>query len=392
MKLINWLILLSVFVLIACNKDDDDTSVTQPLVLQQEEPVEQVLNLPETPYNYSVYTVPNHFGAPPITNLDNTPNTNPVTDEGATLGRVLFYDKSLSLNNSVACASCHKQELAFSDDAAFSTGFEEGLTGRNSMGLSNAMYYENEKFFWDERAATLEEQVLMPIQDPIEMGMDLDNLVEKLETLSYYKELFENAFGTTEITSEKISLALAQFVRSMVSYQSKLDEGLAQIQGPAGPTDDVPGFSAEENRGREIFNTPQLGGCSGCHATELQVGIEALNNGLDASTTDGGLADVTGLTTDEGKFKVPSLRNIELTGPFMHDGRFTTLTEVIEHYNSGVENHPNLDNRLRVPGQPNQVKRLNLSTSDKLALEAFLKTLTDQVFLTDEKFSDPFID
>lgn len=385
---LSWMFLL--LFAIGCSKDDDgnNNSGNQNTPTQQDQ-TEDVLDLPDAPFNYSDITLPDYFNAPNLIAEDNTPNSNPITDEGATLGRILFYDKNLSLNNTISCASCHKQDLGFSDDADFSIGFEGGLTGRNSMGLSNAKYYANGHFFWDERAETLEDQVLMPIQDHIEMGMTLDSLVDKLGNVDYYKTYFQDAFGDSVVTSERISLALAQFVRSIVSYQSKYDEGRAMINGPVAMDQEFSNFTDEENRGMEVFRTPQLGGCGGCHTTDLQVGVEALNNGLDATTTDAGLASVTNLTTDEGKFKVPSLRNIALTGPFMHDGRFETLEEVIEHYNSGVQNHPNLDNRLRGPGG-NGVKQLNLSESDKQALVAFLHTLTDPTVAEEEKYSDPF--
>ncbi|MEO0341177.1 MAG: cytochrome c peroxidase, partial [Bacteroidota bacterium] len=254
--------------------------------------------------------------------------------------------------------------------------------------------YEGGAFFWDERAATLEDQVLMPIQDHIEMGMTLEELVPKLQEEDYYHILFERAYGDSIVTSERISLALAQFVRSMVSYQSKYDQGLEMARGNA--QNGLPNFTALENLGMQLFNGPN---CGVCHTTPLQIGIGAQNNGLDAQTTDEGLGAVTRNPRDDGKFKSPSLRNIAVTGPYMHDGRFATLMEVVEHYNSGVQAHPNLDPRLRAggpggPGGPmnNQPRRLNLTEEEKQALVAFLETLTDEVLLTDEKFSDPFID
>ncbi len=349
----------------------------------------KTLNLPSEPYNYSNITLPNHFQVNPVQVANNTPSTNPVTDLGSTLGRVLFYDKNLSANNTIACGSCHLQSKSFTDPAQFSNGFEGGKTGRHSMSLANALFYENGKFFWDERAATLEDQVLMPIQDQIEMGMTLENLVPKLQALDYYKVLFRQTYGDTTVTTERISKSLAQFIRSMVSYQSKYDEALNGQNGPTNPGTNLTGLTAEENLGRQVFSDPARGGCAGCHSTDLFIGREALNNGLDATTTDKGLAGVTGLATDEGKFKVPSLRNVALTAPYMHDGRFATLEQVIEHYNSGVKAHPALDNRLKAPGT-NQPKRLNLTAAEKTAVVAFLNTLTDNTFINDEKFADPF--
>ena len=347
----------------------------------------QVLDLPDGFYNYESATVlPNHLDDNDIRREDNTPNNNPVTDEGATLGRVLFYDAKLSANNTIACASCHLQENAFADPSALSAGFEGILTGRNSMGLTNARFYRNGNFFWDERANTLEDQVLMPIQDHIEMGMTLAELVPKLQAEEYYKVLFRQTFGDETVTSDRVSLALSQFVRSMSSFNSKYDIGLAQgggnNGGPGGG--DITGFTAQENLGRRLFAQE---GCAQCHSTDLFVGDEARNNGLDAIITDNGLGNVTGNNNDNGKFKVPSLRNIELTAPYMHDGRFATLEEVVEHYNSGIQNSATLDNRLRRGNQP---ERLNLSNAEKAALVAFMETLTDIEFTTDVRYTNPF--
>lgn len=377
----------SISVLAACNKKEDAQTPQTPT--SDTEILAKTLDLPSDPYNYSNINLPAHFMAGNVQGANNTPSTNPTTDLGATLGRVLFYDKNLSANNTISCASCHLQSKSFTDPEKLSIGFEGGKTGRNSMSLANAMFYQNGKFFWDERANTLEEQTLMPIQDLVEMGMTLEKLVPKLQALDYYKVLFRQTYGDTVITTDRISKALSQFVRSMVSYQSKYDQALNTQGGPVPPGTTLSGLSTEENLGRQVFFDPNKGGCAGCHRTELFIGEEALNNGLDATTTDKGLADVTNLATDEGKFKVPSLRNAELTGPYMHDGRFATLEQVVEHYNSGVKAHPALDNRLKVRGT-NQVKRLNLTANEKTALVSFLKALTDNTFITDEKFSDPF--
>ncbi len=343
-----------------------------------------VLNLPATPFNYANVQLPGYFLNNDLQREDNTPNNNPITDNGATLGRVLFYDKKMSANNTVSCASCHQQEHGFSDPNVLSVGFEGGLTGRNSMGLANARYYQNGRFFWDERANTLEDQVLMPIQDHVEMGMTLTELVTKLSAESYYEPLFTAAFGNNEVTSNRISLALAQFVRSMVSYQSKYDAGLAQTNNPQA---NFPNFTQSENMGKNLFFSNRTR-CSDCHDTNAFIGDQARNIGLDAVFTDLGVAGATGNNNDTGEFKVASLRNIALTAPYMHDGRFATLGEVVDHYNNGVQNSQFLDNRLR---QGNGVRRLNLSAQERQALIDFLNTLTDNNFITDEKFSDPFI-
>lgn len=332
--------------------------------------------LPAASLNYNT-PLPAHFNTPPplgsVIGADNTPADNAITNAGATLGRVLFYDRRVSANDAVSCATCHVQSAGFADTARLSRGFAGGRTGRHSMSLTNARFYQRGRFFWDERSATLEAQVLQPIQDGIEMGMSLDNLVTKLRVTSYYPKLFTDAFGSSEITSDRIARALAQFVRSMVSANSRFD--MAFVNG-------VPNFNAltpQERLGHAIFNGPNAG-CSRCHGTNAQISTNVFNNGLDAVITDAGAGN--------GRFKTPSLRNIEVTGPYMHDGRFATLEQVVDHYDSGVQNNPGLDPGLRTP--TGQVRRLNLSPNDKAALVAFLKTLTDQAFLTDVRFADPF--
>ncbi|MCA9715441.1 MAG: cytochrome-c peroxidase [Myxococcales bacterium] len=353
-------------------------------------------------YNYANPDLPDHFRVPAVENLDNTPADNPVTDAGATLGRVLFYETALSQNESIACASCHEQSTGFSDVVALSEGFDGGHTGRNSMGLANNRYYDPGRYFWDERADTLEDQVLMPIQDSVEMGLTLDELVERVSARSYYAPLFEDAFGDANVTSDRISRALAQFVRAMVSYQSRFDEGLAQAGDILAP---FPNFSDQENQGKALFLGPQAR-CGVCHLVNAPpppgqpptLANQAIfmfdrpsNNGLDANTQeDEGVGAVTGNPQQNGQFKIPSLRNIALTAPYMHDGRFETLADVIEHYNSGIQAHPNLDPVLR--GPDNQPVQLNLTQAEKAALAAFLDTLTDDALLTDPKFSDPFVD
>lgn len=341
------------------------------------------LLLPATPANYAAPVLPPNFLVQPIVGQNNTPANNPVTDAAATLGRALFYDKRLSLNRTVSCASCHLQEHGFSDPRRLSVGFEGGLTARNSMGLTNARWYQRRSFFWDERAATLEVQVLQPIQDPTEMGMTLPALVTRLTAEPYYATLFTNAFGSPTVTSDLISRALAQFVRSIISTQSKYDLGVAA-------TPPFSNLTAEETRGRALFNAP--GSCSSCHGTDNFVpGNNIFNNGLEFPYVDLGRGGVTGVAADNGKFKVPSLRNIERTAPYMHDGRFATLEQVIDFYSTGVVDNPNLSQQLRLPPQQGGgVRRPNFTATQKADLVAFLKTLTDTNVATDVKFSDPF--
>lgn len=397
MRLAHLTALLSSFVLmvilLSCSKDESAAS-SESETLGTAAP-----QLPETPYDYVSLNLPAHFtndvpGQPLPTSIngtDNTPADNPITNEGATLGRVLFYDTNLSANGTVSCASCHQQSKGFSDDAVLSIGFEGGLTGRHSMTLINARFYERGRFFWDERAETLEDQVLMPFQDPVEMGMTLEQVVAAVEEQSFYPELFQAAFGSEEVTTERIARALAQFVRSIVSTASKYDEGRALSDSPGAP---FPNFTAEENLGKDLFFQPIPNGggaCFGCHTTEAFISADPgpQNNGLDAeSTTDLGAGEVFDNPIFEGRFKTTSLRNIELTAPYMHDGRFATLEEVVEHYNSGIQDHPTLSPALTdANGDPVQ---LNFSAEEKAALVVFLRTLTDESVSTEEKWSDPF--
>lgn len=351
--------------------------------------------LPPTPFDYvnanadiPAY-IKNFIAANPV--LDITPADNPITNDGATLGRVLFYDKSLSQNNTIACASCHHQDKGFVDGEKFSKGFENGLTRRNSMPIVNLRYFGTKAMFWDLRAATLEEQVLMPIQDHIEMGIpSLTALTDKLKAISYYPSLFNKAFGSTEITSGKIAKALAQFIRSIVSFDSKFDKGL---------DNDFANFSVAEKAGMQQFK--QLN-CSECHSDlgthfsgpkitmipfqniGLNIGFGA-NNGLDVTYTDNGIGERTGLAQDMGTFKMPSLRNVELTAPYMHDGRFATLEEVLTHYQSGIKNNSNVGIQLPIGGYA-----ASLTDQNKANIILFLKTLTGTNIVSDVKYSDPF--
>ncbi|MDO6707280.1 cytochrome-c peroxidase [Photobacterium sp. 1_MG-2023] len=308
---------------------------------------------------------------------DNTPRDNELRNPVAKLGRILFYDVRLSANNTKSCASCHQQEHGFTDPAQLSVGFEGGHTGRNSMGLSNARYYDPGRFFWDERAATLEDQTLMPIQDPVEMGMNLFDLETKLGLTSFYGQLFTDAFGDEAITSQRMALAMAQFMRSMVSYESKFDLAVqAELNNDPNPV-----LSAQEQRGLVLFEDLN---CTNCHTTMAFVMDRNHNNGsVSNNNPDQGVGGNLA-----GFFKTGSLRNIAVGAPFFHDGHLPDLMSVIEFYNSGVNNHNNLSPDLRDrTGRP---VRMNLTQADKEALVAFLETLTDEGFLSNPIFSDPF--
>jgi cytochrome c peroxidase len=331
--------------------------------------------LPDAPYTINA----SNFPPPAI------PSDNALTREGVLLGRMLFYDKQLSKNNTQSCASCHNQQNGFSDTAKFSIGIH-GLPGkRHAMSVVNLAWNSNH-FFWDGRANLLRDQALMPIEDALEMDESLPNVVAKLQATNNYPTQFQKAFGTTTITPLLISKAMEQFMNSIVSNNSKFDDYKAGITT----------LTAEEERGRFLFFTeynpsfPAASGadCQHCHGGANFENDKYMNNGLDtdAGITDIGREKATGLPTDKAKFKVPSLRNVALTFPYMHDGRFKTLEEVIGHYNA-VTNSATLDGSF-LQQLPNG--GLQLSAFDKKALVAFLKTLTDNKLATDARYSNPF--
>lgn len=334
------------------------------------------LSTPTLPTTLAAYAdartvLPVHYASGVVAATDNA-GANPITDAGATLGRVLFYDPRLSANDRRSCADCHHQSLAFGDTARLSVGFNGGLTGRHSMALANARYYARGRFFWDERAPTLEAQVVTPIQDATEMGMTLDALEVKLAATSYYPALFTAAFGTPVVTRDRVASALAQFVRSMVSAGSRYDQAFA-----GGGAPNLAVLTAQEQQGELLFRARR---CDACHSTPAQVSDNVHNNGLDATITDVGAGG--------GRFKAPSLRNVGVRGRFMHDGRFSSLAEVVEFYSSGVQGSPNLDGRLTAPG--GAPIRANFTSVEKDAMVAFLNALTDTAFLTDPRFASPF--
>jgi cytochrome c peroxidase len=316
------------------------------------------------------------------------PVDNPLTKEGVALGRMLFYEKMLSNNNTVSCASCHQQQKAFTDGRPVSTG-SEGLTGkRSSMSLVNLLW--NKRFFWDGRSTTLEEQALIPIQDPVEMHQSLEEAVNKLQKDAVYPLKFKQVFGTETITPQQIAKALAQFQRTLISANSKYDQYLNKQYQP----------TSLELAGEALFMTHPVAGrlrggnCGDCHGGFLTTLGNFHNNGLDTESADAGLQAVTGRASDKGKFRAPSLRNIAITAPYMHDGRFNTLQEVLDHYNDHIRMSETLDplileasNEQVVPGE--QIK-LHLTQQEKTAIIAFLQMLTDSTFITDARFSNPF--
>lgn len=318
--------------------------------------------------------------------VDNTPADNQLTNNGAALGRVLFYDTRLSIDNNTACATCHKQEDAFADGLQFSTGFEGGLTTRNSMALCNLV--NSKELFWDGRTQTLEQLALEPVSHPVEMGFEkLDLLPKKLALTDYYAPLFAKAFGSEDITEHRIAQAIAQFIRSMASYSAPIDN-TSVPHGSWNPS--VPNFTASEKAGLQLFSQS---GCANCHTGANFGGTQFDNIGLEINYSDAGMG--TKGSKKEGFFKVPSLRNIELTAPYMHDGRFATLKEVLEHYSENIQPHSNLSPILTNASwndpTDNSPIRFKFSAQNITDLEAFLKTMTDQNLVKNEKYSDPFI-
>ena len=370
-------LLFVLLVITNCKKETNTQSCETPLWQSE-------TSVPANPFNYKNPALPSFFYNQFVSVLDNTPSHNQITDWGATLGRVLFYDKRLSKNRTISCGSCHIQAYGFSDTARFSKGLNHQRTPRHSMGLVNARYYASGNFFWDERANSLEEQVLMPIQDEIEMDMSLDSVVLRLKKIDYYPQLFNLAFGSFNIDSIVISKALAQFVRSLVSFNSKYDKG--RVTASSSEVDFI-NFSLSENRGKSIFFNNGILNCSGCHHTDLFLGDNPRNNGMQV-TADSGVGSHTGLIRDLYTFKTPSLKNIAIRPPYMHNGIFKSLEQVVNHYSDNIADHAYLDPHFRTSN--GGVAQLNLNSQEKRDLINFLNTLTDEVILTDEKFSDPF--
>jgi cytochrome c peroxidase len=344
--------------------------------------------------NYANQSIPGYI------TKDNSAG-NSITDKGATLGRVLFYDKNLSSNNTISCASCHQQANAFGDTNLASNGVN-GTTGRHSMRLINTRFAVENKFFWNERAATLEFQTTQPIEDHIEMGFSgtsgdegFSGLITKLNQLDYYKELFKFVYGTEEITESKVQTALAQFIRSIQSFDSKYDNGRAQVANEGQP---FPNFTSQENQGKNLFLTPPVFdatgnrtgggvGCAGCHAApEFDIAPNSGNNGII------GILNGTGI--DITNTRAPSLRDLvkldgTLNGPMMHTGVITSLQAAIGHYGTIniAPGNTNLDPKLRPNGFG---QRLNFNSQEVNALIAFLRTLSGSNVYVDTKWSNPF--
>ena len=363
------LISLSILIITACNRQQP--TIEEPIVRAIPYDLEAII--PSNPYlgNFVI------------------PEDNPMTEQGIELGRMLFYEKMLSVDNSMSCASCHKQEFAFTDGLATSKGID-GISGdRSSMALVNLLW--DEKFFWDGRENSLEDQALRPIENPIELHQKLGDAVKKIQESDIYPTKFKSAFGDDKVTADRIAKAIAQFERTLISTNSKYDKYMrGEVQ-----------FTSEELYGMQLMQHPEPtgfledrgGNCADCHKFNNFTDPEGemRNNGVDETVVDLGLELVTGDSKDRGKMKIPTLRNIAVSAPYMHDGRFNTLEEVLNHYNhSNIRHHENVDILVR-SGYNNPVdSTLSLTETEKNAIIAFLKTLTDEEFLTNPAFSNPF--
>lgn len=304
---------------------------------------------------------------------------NLVTTEGVLLGRHLFYDPILSRDSTISCASCHVQKFAFADNKTFSTGINGALSRRNAMPLFNLAW--NKSFFWDGSSKSIEKQALVPVRMHNEMNLDWTEAEKRIQESLFYKQLFKKAFGNVKIDSLLIAKAIAQFERTLISNNAKYDR---VIQGKDN-------FSESELSGFVLVNDQSMADCLQCHITDAHaLGTNGLfaNNGLDTENEikDLGLYNVSKKDKDTGKFKVPSLRNIALTAPYMHDGRFKTLEEVIDFYSEGVQSSKHIDSKMQYVHQSG----VQLTDKEKVDILAFLHTLTDSVFILNPKFSSPF--
>lgn len=316
------------------------------------------------------------------------PETNPITKNGVELGRHLFYEKKLSIDNSISCGSCHLQSKGFTDGLKVSIGVRKQTGKRSSMALTNLLFLPK-NFFWDGRSTDLEHQIIFPITDPVEMDEKIESVILKLKSDKKYEQLFLNAFQNLEINQDKIVKALAQFERTLLSTNSRYDQYLQKKYN----------LSASEERGKKLFyqhpdgnlrNVPRGGNCGDCHSGSLQTDNLMHNNGLDDTFLDVGLENFTGLKSDRAKFRTPSLRNIELTAPYMHDGRFETLEDVLNHYNDHVKHTEFTDPLMLASNLGGSLpQELGLTPTEKQDIINFLKTLTDSDFITNPIFAQP---
>jgi cytochrome c peroxidase len=399
--------------IVSCSKNDTLSTALNNTVVDNKAPVKLPVIVAIDPYaatklafgtnidptnllNYANQTKPTYI-------LKDNTGTNAITNQKATLGRVLFYDKNLSTNNTISCASCHKQNFAFSDTALMSNGVEGGLTVRHSMRLINSRFANENKFFWNERAASLEIQTTMPIQDHLEMGFsgvngrgNMASLIAKLSKISYYNELFKFIYGDTVVTEARMQESLAQFIRSIQSFDSKYDAGRALVRNDNDP---FPNFTATENTGKNLYMTPPVfnnngiritggAGCNGCHnAPEFDIDPNSRNNGV--------IGVIGSNDIELNDTRAPSLRDLlktdgTINSRMMHNGVFNNLAAVLAHYNNIPANprNNNLDGKLR---PNNNTQQLDLTTTERDALIAFMKTLAGTSVYIDKKWGNPFL-
>lgn len=326
--------------------------------------------------NYSGYFEPTYvnlelpLGFPQM----EIPIDNPFTEEGIELGRHLFYDNNLSSDNTMSCGSCHKPSMGFADSNRFSIGVDNIRGTRQSMPIINIGWAK--RFFWDGRAMTLEQQIIEPVEDPIELHETWKNAVTKLNTIPKYKPMFKKAFGTNVIDSLNAAKAIAQFMRTMISGNSRFDKFRRnEIR-----------LTTQEINGKASFESLTGADCFHCHGGVLFTDYSFQNNGLNPTHTDSGFGGVTMNPNDIGKFKVPTLRNLLFTAPYMHNGKFQNLDEVIDFYSTGIHsNSPNISPQIEFASQGG----VDLNILEKAELKAFLLTLTDSSFITNPDFQDP---
>ena len=305
------------------------------------------------------------------------PSSNPLTEEGIALGKKLFFDKILSGDETQSCATCHNPQKAFTDNLQFSTGIDGNFGTRNAMPLFNLAWNFDERFTWDGKEFSLEKQALEPVTNPLEMHSKWTNVEEKLQNHAEYPTLFKQAYGTSTIDSTLITKAIAQFERTLISGNSKFDKFLSGEVN----------LTLEEQNGFDIFMDEAKGDCFHCHGSNnnpLWTDNKFHNNGLDSNFSDLGLGAITGDPADNGKFKTPSLRNLAFTAPYMHDGRFATLEEVINHYSDGLQPSSTIDPLMKKVNQGG----VGLSAKDKADLKAFLLSLSDFDFINNPDFKE----
>ena len=384
---------IATLIIFSCSEERnlDDYSSSEYELIQTE------LTLPQTVNDYEL-NLGEHFLPPgktfPKLNIVSLAETQ-ANNNRATLGRVLFYDNTLSLDRNVSCGTCHDPSRAFSDEEQFSEGVGDEVTTRNSLALATTLSFKisynpidpslsGSKFSWDDRASTLQQQVNNAFRSENEMNIDDEEIVKRIGEHPFYPVLFKKAFGNDIIDSERIAEAIASFVDAISSVHSRFDEGLEHAS-QFSAEQNFYNFTEAENKGKELYNS----NCASCHTDKHNFTVKTTgNNGLEMDYADKGVGGRLNKEDLFGVFKIPFLRNIELTSPYMHDGRFVSLEEVVDHYSDGVVAHKNLSAELKDSnGTP---KRLNLNQEDKDALVAYLKTLTDETIASDDRFSDPF--